>query len=201
MVAALEVRVDTAGSTGNPTSAAVPAVSTDSPASIRFKTADDNTINIQNPIPIPQGNTINNSYWKSLYIACTTAPDTSITNFRMYTDGTGFGSGITVNIGSQYPVRNSGSTASYQPATGNQGTSGTEMVTGHSGISSVRNLFDFTTGSRLTLADSDFISEADNIINAANETTNYFILQARVAASATPGTKGAETITIVYDEV
>lgn len=167
------------------------------PPNIRFKTADDATIDVINPVPIPTAGT-NRSFWKQLYIKCNTAPDTQVDNIKFYTDGAGYGTGITLNVGDQFPVKNSGSDAGYEVATGTIGTSGDDVVTQHAGITSVSDAFSFTVGSPLS---GPTISEAGSIINAINETSNYLILQADVISTATPGNKPDETLTIQYDEI
>lgn len=196
MVATLSVYLDTGGSNGSPgTSTDVDALG---PPSIRFKTADNPTIDTVNPVPIPTSGT-NYSYVKNCYVKCDVAPDTQIDNFRIYTDGGGFGTGITVYIGDQFPTRNSGSTSGYKVATGTPGTTGTEMTSLYSGVITTKSdLFGFTSGSPFS---GPTISESGSIINSANETTNYFVLQANVGTTATPGNKTDETITILYDEI
>ena len=200
MVATIKLYIDIGGSDNTPGS------SIDTTAlspNLRFKTADDNTIDSNNPIPIPPSGT-NYSFWKSLYLQCTVAPSTSVNNFRIYTDAAGFGTGITTYIGDEYPVRSNGVVTGYDVATGTPGDTGDEMLdvtNGHSELSAKTDLFSYTSGSPLTISDSAFILESGNIIDAINETTAYFILQVAVGSTATPGTKTAETITILYDEV
>ena len=195
MVATLLIYVDFGGSDGTPgTNQDTTALG---PPNIRLKTADDATIDAINPIPIPASST-NNSFWKSCYVRCSVAPDTQINNLKLYTDGAGFGTGITTYIGDQFPTRNSGSTAAYKKAVGTVGTSGTEIVAGYTGISSKTDFFTFTSGSPLT---GPSISEAGNIITTIGHTSNYFVLQATVGTTASPGNKIDETITLVYDEI
>lgn len=198
MVATLQVFIATGGSDGSP--GAEVAVPAPAPSSIRFKTNDNATIDSVDPIPIPASGT-KYSYWKSLFLKCTVAPSTSVNNFKIYTDGVGFGAGITVNIGNDFPTHTSASTAGYEVATGTAGDTGDELVANHAGITSKSDLFTFTSASPKVLADVDFISETGNLINAVNETTNYLLMQADITSAAGPGTKTAETITIVYDEV
>lgn len=168
------------------------------PPNIRFKTNDNATIDVIDPVPIPVAGT-NRSYWKQIYIKCNTAPDTQVDNIKFYTDGAGYGTGITLNVGDQFPVKNSLSDAGYEVATGTPGTSGDDVVTQHAGISSVTDAFTFTTGgSELS---GPTISESGSIINAIGETSNYLILQADVITTATPGNKADETLTFQYDEI
>ncbi len=201
MVAVLKLYKDTAGTSGNSTSTDVSELT---PSNVRFKTADDINIDSNNPVPIPSaGSAANNSYVNSLLIKCSTAPSTMVDNFRFYTDGTNFGTGITLNIGDQYPphTESTEDTSGYRVATGTVGTSGNLMTDVYSTITSVTDIFTYTNGSQLNPGNSNFISETGNEINAVGETTNYFVLQASVASNATPGTKPSETITILYDEI
>lgn len=195
MVATISVRLDTAGTDGTPgTSTDVDALG---PPSVRFKTNDNPTIDTVDPVPIPTSGT-NYSYVKSLYFYCDVAPDTQIDNFKIYTDGGGFGTGITIYIGDQFPTRNSGTTSGYRVATGTPGTTGTEMTANYASITTKSDLFSFTSGSPMT---GPTISEAGNIINLAGETTNYFVMQAAVTNTASPGNKADETVVGVYDEI
>jgi len=114
------------------------------PPNIRFKTADDSLINTSNPIPIPTGGP-NFSFWKQLYMQVVTAGGFSqINNVKFFTDNTPFGTGIVTSVGDQDPINNSGAPGSgYIVAVGVVGTSGTEMITGHSGISSKTDAFSY----------------------------------------------------------
>lgn len=166
------------------------------PPNIRFKTGDDATIDINNPIPIPASGTIY-SYWKQIYMKCTTAPSIQVNNVKFYTDGVGFGTGITVKVGNQTPTKNSGSNAGYEVATGTPGDTGDEMVGAHAGLSGSTDAFTFTSASPKTLS----ISETGSLINAIGEMTDYLILQMEVGSTASPGDKANETWTIRYDEI
>ncbi len=201
MVAVLKLYKDTAGSSGDSDSTDVSGLS---PSNVRFKTNDNIDIDSNDPVPIPSsGSAANNSYVNSLLIKCSTAPSQTVDNFRFYTDGEGFGTGITINIGDQYPPHTAATedASGYRVATGTAGTSGNLMTAVYSTITGVTDLFTYTDGSQLNPGNSNFISETGNEINAVGETTNYFVLQASVASNATPGTKPAETITILYDEI
>ena len=154
---------------------------------IRLKSADDDdTSTILYPVRIPDTGT-NYSYVVSSKINVSVAPDTSITNMQLYTDGTGFGTGITLNIGDQYPV-------TYVQATGTPGVTGTNMTTVYNGvITSVTDLFSYTSGSPLTLP---------MIANSGTgDYTNFICIQAYIGTTATKGAKSSKNITLQYDEV
>jgi hypothetical protein len=162
------------------------------PPNMRFKQADDATINTSNPIPIPAAGS-SFSRWKQIYLKCDTAPGTQIDNIKFYSDGGGFGTGITLNVGNQFPTKNSGTNSGYQVAD----VSAT-MIGGHTGISTQTDVFTLTSGAPLS---GPTISESGNIINAQNETTNYLVLQMVVVNTASPGDLANETLTFQYDEI
>lgn len=160
------------------------------PPNIRFKGADNATIDTNNAMVIPDAGT-NYSFWKQLYMYCSVAPDTQINNVKLYTDGGGFGTGITVKVGDENPTKTNASDAGYEVA------SATEMVAAHAGLTGSTDIFSYTSGSPKTIS----ITEAGNIIDAIGETCDYVIVQAEIGTTATSGTKASETYTFVYDEI
>lgn len=194
MVADLSVYFDFGGTDGTPGT----EQDTDGlgPPHIRFKTADDATIDSNNPIPITSSGTLR-SYWKQMYLYCDTAPNTQVDNVRFYTDGGGFGTGITLKVGEQFPTKSSGSDAGYELATGTAGEFGGEMVASHAGLTSSIDAFGKTEADPLTVS----ISQDGSIINAISETTNYVVLQMEVTDAASPGDLTDETLSWKYDEI
>ncbi len=166
------------------------------PPRLRFKTADDATIDLNNPIPIPAAGT-KYSYWKQIYLYATVAPDTQVDNIKFYTDGTGFGTGIAVKVGNETPVKTAASDAGYEVATGTPGDTGDEMVAAHADLTGSTDVFTYTSGSPKSVS----INEAGALINAIGETSNYIILQMEVINTASPGTLSNETFTWRYDEI
>ncbi len=81
---------------------------------LRFNT--DDTVNpaTTNPMVKPAAG-VNRSFWKTVALHATVAPDTSINNVFIYSDGTIGWTGATVY---------GGSSGSYTHATGTDGTSG-----------------------------------------------------------------------------
>ena len=194
MAADLSVFFDFGGTDGTPgTNQDTDALG---PPNIRFKTNDDATIDQVNPIPIPAAGT-KYSYWKQLYLKCATAPSTKVDNVRFYTDGAGFGTGITVKVGDQLPAKTSISDAGYEIATGTPGDTGDEMVAAHAGLTTSSDVFTKTSGSPLSVT----IGEASSQIDAIGETTNYVVLQMEVGTTASPGDLAEETFTWQYDEI
>lgn len=195
MVAAFSVYFDFGGTDATPgTSQDVDALG---PPTLRWKTNDNATIDSVDPVPIPAAGT-NYSYWKQVYLYCDTAPDTQVDNLKFYTDGGGYGTGITLNVGNEFPVHNNASNAGYEVATGTSGTTGDEVVAAHAGLTGVTDAFTFTSGSPLS---GPTISEDSSIINAIGETSNYLVFQLAVINTATPGNKTDETLTFQYDEI
>jgi len=190
MPATFDVKLDIGGSDGSPGQSLTVT-------NLRMKTADDNDQDTNNPVPIVAGYT-KRSFWRSVYLKCTTAPPTKCDNVKFYTDGTPFGTGIVLYAGEQFPTKNSGSSSGYEKADGTVGDTGDEMVAGHGGLTSKVDVFTKTQGTPLS---GPTISESGGIINAIDETTNYLILQLEVIDTATAGTLTAETMTFQYDEV
>lgn len=190
MVATMNVFVDVGGSNNNPGT----EQNTESlgPPNIRLKRADNATIDLLNPcIILSSGTSL--SRWKSMYLQAIVAPDTQINNVQLYTAGTGFGTGITLNVGEQFPEKNSASDIGYEVAD----TDDESMVTNYVGITSEVDLFSKIVSSTLPVT----ISESGNIINAIGDTTNYVVLQLSVADTASPGDLTNATITWEYDEI
>lgn len=202
MAAVLEWYLDTGGSNESPGANA--AISDLGPPMLRFKTADNSTIDTNNPIPRPTaavGTTY--SYWKCVYLKCTTAPTTAVDNFRFYSDGGGVATGVVIKMGSNFPERNSGSTSGYCVATGVAGEWGSmitvDYATEISAVIAVSS-YDVTTVCIMSNAVNDFISEAAGQISAVDQTTNYLVLQMAVLTTASAGNIADETLSIIYDE-
>ena len=180
MVATVKVFYDFGGSDNSP--ATQQDTSGLGAPNLRFKTNDNATIDNQDPIPIPTSGNIN-SYWKQIYLKCTGGTFTQIDNVKFYTDGSGFGTGITTYVGNQDPTKNSGTSSGYEVATGTAGSQGDEMVGAHADLSAKTDAFTFTSGSPRAVT----ISEAGSLINASGESTNYLVFQMNVASTAGPG--------------
>jgi hypothetical protein len=161
-----------------------------------MKTADNATVDNVNPIPKPASG-LNYSFWKQIYLKCSVAPSSLCNNFRWYTDGGGFGTGIALKAGTQFPVKTSVSDAGYEVATGTIGESGNEMVAAHAGLTGSLDAFGYTSAAPHTVT----CGEASSQIDAPGETTNYLCLQAEVGPTAGAGTPSSETVTWKWDEI
>lgn len=189
MAATFDVKLDRGGSDGAPGSK-------DTVTNLRFRTDDTNTQDTTNPIPIVTGQT-KRSFWRHIYLKCTGAPATKCDNFKFYTDGGGFGTGITVYVGNETPTNTNVADTGYEVATGVIGDSGDELVANHGSVTGKTDVFTYTSGSSKTVS----CSEGSNQIDAVNEETDYIILQMDVADTASPGTLPQETFTFQYDEI
>jgi len=192
MVADLSVYLDTGGVDTAPGTITDTDVVPGAPPNIRFKRADNPTIDAVNPCTIPPAGT-SYSRWKCIYLRCDVAPSTQVDNIRIYTDGTGFGTGITVKVLDATPTKNSGSSAGYKVSDTDD-----ELMTdaGAFGGTST-DFFTFVVGAPKSVT----ISEAGSIINAIGETCNYVVLQMEIINTASPGDLANETWTWRYDEI
>jgi len=162
------------------------------PPTLRFKLADDATIDENDKMVVPAAGTAY-TYWKHICLLCDAADGHTINNVAIYSDGGSFNANVDVMIGDEHPERTSASDAGYEVA-----NNANELVGEHGGITGSSSLFGYTAGEG---TDFDItISEAGNIINAANETCNYAVLQMNVASTADPGDLANETGTFSYDE-
>ena len=161
------------------------------PPQLRFKYADNNTIDTADPLPIPPTGTTR-SRWKHIYLKVSLPPDTQINNMKVYTDGVGFGTGITVLSGNETPINTLAGDGGYDPS-----DVADEVLTNHVDITATTNFFTYTSGSPKTIS----ISEVGNILNAIDQETDYLVLQMEVINTASPGDLVNETITYEYDEI
>lgn len=196
MVATVSTRTDNGGTNGSP--ASNNDIDGLGPPNMQMRTDDTAVVDTAAPIVIPAAGT-NFSFVKSSYLFVDVAPSLQINNVKFFTDGVnGLGTGVGQVVGTQLPVRNSGSTAAYIVATGTIGTTGNEMTTFYTGISATTDVFTLTSGSPKSIT----ISEAGGIMNAVNETTDYVVFQMTVANTASPiSATPNETGTWRYDEI
>jgi len=144
---------------------------------VRFKAADNSTVDTNDPLVIPSGADIY-SYTKKLRPYMEAPPTVNVSNLRWYTDGGGFGVNTPVN------VKNLGVTwgANYN----------TQMSGGS-------DLFGKTSGSPLDGDGTDtgpFLPADDNTYIG-----DLIELQMTVTNAATNGQLTAETLTLAYDEI
>ena len=141
-------------------------------STIRFKNADDATVDLNNPMVKPPSGS-DWSFEKWLRFKVTGGTYSQITNVKAYSDGSsGFGTGISLYAKAV--------TAFATPAEG----------TSAAGYSS---FFGYTSGSALTLGAGPFTS--------TGEKADHLVMLMEVASNAAGGLLTAETLTIAWDEI
>lgn len=139
---------------------------------IRFKNADDATVDNNNPMVVPPSGS-DWSFEKWLRLNVTVAPSVQISNIKFYMDGTNsFGTGVSLWAKA---------VASY--ATPAEGTSSTGYA----------DAFSYTSGSPLSLGAGPFAG--------TGEKGDHVVLLMQVASTATQGSLAAETATFSFDEI
>jgi hypothetical protein len=142
---------------------------------IRFKQADNDTVDANNPIPIP-GSGSNYSFIKNFRFnidAGGGAPSNLVNNLKVYSDGSnglGTGVGLVVKTSATY----------VDP-----------IAQGTTQLGSTTDVFTYTSGSPLAVTGSSTGTGAFG---------DYVVMQMSVASTATQGTTPSETITFSYDE-
>ena len=157
------------------------------PPRMRFKLADNATIDEANPINIPgAGLGPYHSALKHVHLYMDAAAGATVSAVKFYTDGVNtLGTGVDIKVGLQFPTNNSGASgAQYEVATADPTT--TDMVAEHSIITSSASIFTYTSASPLSVT----ISEAGNVMNANGEMTNYLVFQSEVSNTASEGFTG-----------
>lgn len=141
---------------------------------IRFKNADNSTVDTNNPMVIP-GAGVDYSYekWLRLKIGGT-GPSVQITNLKFYTDGSnGLGTGVLLYAKAV--------TAYATPA----------EATGTAGYT---DAFTYTSGSALSLG-------AGPYSGTNTEIGDHCVMMMTVGTTATQGQTPSETLTFSYDEI
>lgn len=139
---------------------------------VRFKNADNSTVDNNNPMVIP-GAGSDWSFEKWLRLNVTVAPATQISNIRAYTDGaSGFGAGVNL-----------------------WGKSVTNFATPAEATSSTgyTNMFTYTSAAPLSLGAGPF--------TGVGEKGDHLVMALEVQSSAVQGSLTPETLTIAYDEI
>lgn len=139
---------------------------------VRFKNADNATVDTANPMVKPPSGT-DYSFEKWLRFNVSGGSYTEITNIRAYSDGSnGMGTGIGVHAKA---------TASYSTPAEATSTSG------------YTNFFTYTSGSALTLGAGPYTS--------TGEKADHLVMILTVADTASGGVTASETLTVAWDEI
>jgi hypothetical protein len=139
---------------------------------VRFKNADNATVDTSNPMVIPPSGT-DYSYEKWLRFNVSAGTYTEITNVEVYSDGA---NGLGTGVGAYAKT-----VAAY--ATPAEATS----TTGYASV------FGYTSGSPLVVGAGPFTSTGDK--------GNYVVMILTVADTAAAGVTSSETITWAWDEI
>lgn len=141
---------------------------------IRFKNADNATVDTANPMVIPgAGSDYSFEKWLRLRIGAT-GPSVQITNLKFYTDGSnGLGTGVLLWAKAV--------TAFATPA----------EATGTAGYT---NAFSYTSGSALSLGAGPYST-------TNTEIGDHAVMMLEVQSTATQGQTPTETLTFSYDEI
>lgn len=141
---------------------------------IRFKTADNATVDTVAPMVVPSGSP-NYSFEKWLQLNVTVAPATNITNLRAYSDGTNsFGTGVALSAKAV--------SAFVTPVLGTT-------------LSGFTDFFTYTSASSLTTAASSATT-----FTGTGAKGYFLVMVMQVSSTATQGALSAETLTWSFDE-
>ena len=155
---------------------------------LRFNEADDNVQDTSDPCVIPGAGT-DYSYWKHIYLKCTTAPSVQCNNFKFYSDGAAMDTGTLIKVATNVVDNDT----DYDQAAGTD-----EMVANHTGVDASADVNNYTSGgSQLSIT----VVPGDNIVDAIGEETDYIMLQLEVTSTASPGQMTSKTLTVQYDEI
>jgi len=139
---------------------------------VRFKRADNATVDLNDPIPVPASGT-NYSFNKMLRLNVTGGSYSQITDIEAYSDGAnGLGTGVGLFAKA---------TASYAEPTQASATTG------------YTDFFTYTSGAALILGAGPFTS--------TGEKGDHLDMVATVADTASGGLTPSETLTIAWDEI
>ena len=187
MVAVFDVAIDFGGAVDAP--GTVDQVATN----LRYKDADNNTQDLNNPMVIPGAGSVL-SRWKQCFLKCTTAPDTQVDGVVFFTTTNPYPTGVVLLAGDETPVKTDLLTTGYDVSDVSD-----EDMTNHADITATTDVAANYTSSGSSLAVS--ITESGNVINATGETTDYVVTQLQVSSTATQGTMPTETLRFEYNEV
>lgn len=152
--------------------ATAPTTTDKTSGTVRFCNADSATPGTNNPLVVPAAGT-EYSYEKYLRMKVTVAPDTNLTNLKMYTDGAnGFGAGVGMFAKTA---------ATYVAPAEATATAG------------YTNAFSYTSGSALSLGAGPH--------TGTGEKGAYAMLIMTVGTGASQGSLTPETLTFSYDEI
>lgn len=157
-------------------------------AELRMKRADNTTVDLANPVPIPASEpTLNYSWRKHTKLAFGTLPNEEIRNLRWYAEdkaGLGTWSGITLFVGV---------TPSYT-----QGSSSDEATQ----VGGTNHAQNYLVGTPLTVNSGVVLTKTTDLPNnPTGDTQDYIVLQVAVGASASSGVTQQRDVFYRMDEI
>ena len=177
---------------------AAPGTGTDKTSgTVRFKNADDATVDLNNPLVVPSSDT-EYSYAKILRLQDLGDLYTQISNIRCYTDGAGFqlGSPTAAKV---WATTDSVYTAPYVPTETNDpplwssdGAAGSPQVT-------MVDLFTYTSGSPLDM--DAYFAGPFTPGSPAEYIGDFLVMVGEIEVGGTQGLLTAETLTFAWDEI
>lgn len=151
---------------------------------VRFKNADNATVDNNDPLIVPGSNT-EYSFEKFLRAEITVVPDVEITNLEFYMDGAnGYTSGI--------KLWGRGIAAYTTPAVPTETNDPPQIPVGGTPVAAT-DAFSWTSGAPLTLGAGPF--------TATGDIGNYLDLVMEVEIATANGASGDEVATWEYDEI
>ena len=179
MVETVSVRYDFGGADGG-AGATHQDIDTLGPPRLKFKLADNATIDEANPVYKPvAGGGETFSWWKHIYLYCDDPDGGSISNVKFYNDsGNSYPTGVVVYV-SNVLAHSSTDETKYEVA-----DTALTMVANHTQVATATNVTTYTSTSPLAVT----ISEAGAEMNAAGEMSGYIVLQAGVSSTASAQT-------------
>ncbi len=159
---------------------------------IRFKNADDATVDLNDPLVIPaSGQEYSVEKWLRLQIT-DAGGFTQIDNLRAYSDGANnFGTGVKL----WYAV----SGTYMQPVTPSEASDPPQSAAAGSPVEDMTDFFAATSGAPIDLDNINTGPFTDG--SPAEEIGDYLVLAMEVETTASQGVLGAETLTFSFDEI
>lgn len=184
MVATATIKDDTGGTVNTPSGTGTTVTN------LRYREVDNNTQDLANPVSIPPSGT-KFSFWKHNWIEFT-GTFTQIDTINWFVTSFDW-TGTTLEIGDGTQTHTAASDAGYDPAVG------LNALTVHDTITTLTDAGATYTNSGTGRSVS--ISEAGNVVDAAGESSDYFVTNVKLGTTATSGTQTSKTITVEFDEI
>ena len=171
-------------------------------SSPRMHTSDIVTADNTYPIPIPAAG-FNFSYWMNLALTITNIQDaTVLNNHQVYMDGAcgwALGTSGELNIGQRDAGDNGCPDASYEQATGTEGTTGYDLADDTNGHDYYKD--QAPEEAALDSFTSVATCEVDTQDLVAAGSFDHIVIQAKCDTDAVRGAQASEVVTFQYDEI